>query len=73
MSEHDHLLTQRAESALRLSPHIARKKVRFESVQGRIKLTGVVNSYFEKQIAQELIGEIDGVGAIDNQLEVCQA
>ena len=33
-------------------------------------LKGTVNSYFQKQMAQEAIRRIDGVELIDNQLEV---
>ncbi len=33
-------------------------------------LKGTVNSYFQKQMAQEAIRRVDGVELIDNQLEV---
>ena len=37
---------------------------------GIVVLTGKVNSFFQKQMAQEAIRRVDGVEKIDNQLEV---
>ena len=34
-------------------------------------LRGVVNTYFQKQMAQEAIRHVDGVAEIANELEVC--
>jgi len=37
---------------------------------GRLTIQGSVQSFFEKQIAQEALRKIDGVTSIENQLEV---
>ncbi len=34
-------------------------------------LRGVVRSYYQKQMAQEMLKNVDGVNEIENQLEVC--
>ena len=34
-------------------------------------LAGVVRSYYQKQMAQEMLKNVDGVNEIENQLEVC--
>lgn len=59
--------------ALEQNPHLIGRKLRFESSDGRIILRGVVNSYFQKQMAQEALRGMDGVELIDNQLEVTWA
>ncbi|MBX7075193.1 MAG: BON domain-containing protein [Pirellulales bacterium] len=52
------------------NPHIPRGHLRFETGAGRVVLKGVVRSYYQKQMAQELVRHVEGVEAIDNQLEV---
>lgn len=52
-------------------PRFARRELRFESSEGKITLTGKVSSFYQKQMAQEIVGRLDGVRHIDNQLEVC--
>jgi osmotically-inducible protein OsmY len=37
---------------------------------GRVVLRGVVPSYYQKQVAQEVVRMVDGVERVDNQLEV---
>ncbi len=58
-------------TALERNPYIARRNLRFETSAGRVILRGVVNTYFQKQMAQEAIRHIDGVDEIANELEVC--
>ena len=57
-------------SALEQNPHTARRNLRFETSQGRVTLRGVVSSYYQKQMAQEVVRQVDGVDAIANELEV---
>ncbi len=52
-------------------PRFAKRELRFESSEGNVTLTGKVTSFYQKQMAQELVGKLDGVREIDNQLEVC--
>ena len=58
-------------SALQQSPFLAHRKLRFEAEQGRVVLRGVVNSYYQKQMAQEALRGVEGIDQIENQLEVC--
>jgi len=64
-------LDDRVLTALERSPYIARRNLRFETSAGRVTLKGVVNTYFQKQMAQEALRYIDGVDEIANELEVC--
>lgn len=57
-------------SALTGSPHLPARNLRFETKEGRVTLRGVVGSYFQKQMAQEALLQIEGVSGIDNELEV---
>ncbi len=63
-------LDNQIRSALEQSPHLTGRKLRFETSDGRVILKGVVRSYYQKQMAQESLRELDGVGQIENQLEV---
>ena len=64
-------LNDRVFNALKLSPYVARRNLRFETISGRVTLKGVVSTYFQKQMAQEAIRYVDGVSDIANELEVC--
>lgn len=63
-------LTERVNHALRRDPQLARRDLRCETLAGKIRLTGVVQSYYQKQMAQEVIRRIDGVEQVENNLEV---
>lgn len=66
-------LSDRVASALRHSPYVPRKTLRFEAAEGRVTLRGIVHSYFQKQMAQEAVRRIEGVQEILNELEVTGA
>ena len=57
-------------SILRKDPRLAYREVHCQAESGRLILRGRVRSYFEKQIAQELLRRVEGVGEIRNELEV---
>jgi osmotically-inducible protein OsmY len=63
-------LFDRIHEALTASPHVSSRQVRFETADGRVVLKGNVRSFFQKQMAQEVIRRIDGVEQIENLLEV---
>ena len=66
-----HALLQRISSELETSPYVPHRKVRFETAaNGSIGLRGHVESFFQKQMAQETLRRIDGVEEIVNQLKV---
>jgi osmotically-inducible protein OsmY len=64
-------LNDRVLTALERNPYLARRNLRFETSAGRVTLLGVVNTYYQKQQAQETIRHVDGVDEIENKLEVC--
>jgi len=66
----DTQLVDRARSALESSPHLARKRLKLASRHGRLTLEGVVDSYYQKQMAQETLRRVDGVAEVENLLEV---
>ena len=70
MSDNASLLQDRIDSAIQDSPHLAGYTLHIEMRPGRIVLRGVVRSYYQKQIAQEVVRVVDGVGRIENQLRV---
>jgi len=67
-------LDDRVLSALERNPYLTHHRtLRFETQQGRVTLRGVVNTYFQKQMAQEAIRHVEGVAEIANELEVAWA
>ncbi|MBI3838290.1 MAG: BON domain-containing protein [Planctomycetia bacterium] len=57
-------------SAIEKNPHLQQRKLRVEARQGHVVLRGVVNSYYQKQMAQEALRRLEGVDQIENHLEV---
>jgi osmotically-inducible protein OsmY len=70
MSDSARLLQNRIDSAIQGDPNLAGHTLHIEMRSGRIVIRGVVRSYYQKQIAQEVVRRVDGVGRIDNQLRV---
>ncbi len=64
-------LDDRVSVALERNPYVSRRNLRFEARDGRVVIKGVVNSYFQKQMAQEALRKVEGVREIANELEVC--
>ncbi len=63
-------LFDRVHSALTSSPYTSGRRVRIEAEEGAVRLHGRVESYFEKQMAQEIVRRLDGVQRIENLIEV---
>jgi hypothetical protein len=59
-----------AERCLRSSPYPALKHVSCEWLDGVLVLRGCLPSYYLKQLAQEAVASLEGVGRIDNQTQV---
>lgn len=67
-------LARRVHDALERSPYLgAAQQLRVEEGDGRICLHGRVGSFFEKQMAQEVVRRLDGVEKVDNLLTVAWA
>ena len=62
----DHL----AKSAIDKNPHTKPADIVVRIDSGCLTLTGQVDSFFTKQMAQESLRGIDGITEINNQLEV---
>lgn len=70
MITEDHALVDRIDAAIQTNPYLVGKNLRIEAANGRITLKGVVNSFFQKQMAQESLRRVVGVSQIENDLEV---
>ena len=70
MTQLDIPLDDRIFTALERNPHLMGRSLRFEAEQGKITLKGTVRSYYQKQMAQEALREVDGIAEIHNELEV---
>jgi osmotically-inducible protein OsmY len=61
-------------AALASSPYVApTARVRIEAGNGKVRLHGDVGTFFEKQMAQEVVRRIDGVQHVENLLQVAWA
>lgn len=63
-------LAQRVDEAIQMNPHVDGRTLRFETDGARVVLQGKVKSYFQKQMAQEVVRRVAGVEQIENCLEV---
>lgn len=61
------------DEAIQASPYLAGRHVRVDTESGRVILRGVVGSYYQKQMAQEVVRRVDGDRPIDNQLQVLRS
>lgn len=59
-----------AERRLRRNPYLALKNVSCQWLGGVLVLRGCLPSYYLKQVAQEAVASVEGVGRIDNQIQV---
>ncbi len=64
-------LADRVNSVMERNPYLPHRNLRYEAAEGRVVLRGTVHSYYQKQMAQEMLKTVDGVNEIENQLEVC--
>lgn len=69
-SDAGHSLRDLVQSTLSRSPYFAGRNLRIELHDNDIVLKGVVNTYYQKQLAQESIRNIDGIRRIRNDIEV---
>ena len=63
-------LRDRIHLVLSRAPHLFGRPIQVEVVDREVLLTGTVRSYFQKQMAQESLRHVLGLGAIRNQLAV---
>ena len=60
----------KAQSRLRKSGYHQLQHISCEFHEGVLTLRGRVSSFYLKQVAQTLINQLDGVGEVNNRLEV---
>ncbi len=63
-------LLHQVQGALSSSPYIPDHQVHVEATDGLVRIEGTVGSFFQKQMAQEVVRHLDGVRRIENQLQV---
>ncbi len=63
-------LTERVSNALAGNPYLRTRSVDFEAHDGHVKLHGEVRTFFQKQMAQELLRSVNGVKSIENKIQV---
>ncbi|NOY42673.1 MAG: BON domain-containing protein [Planctomycetes bacterium] len=63
-------LSEQVAGILGSSPYICRRQVQIEATDGNVRLEGTVSSFFQKQMAQEIVRRVDGVRSVENQLQV---
>lgn len=59
-----------AERCLHSNPYLALKNVSCDYLDGVLFLRGCLPTYYLKQLAQEVVGGLEGVEHIDNQIQV---
>jgi osmotically-inducible protein OsmY len=64
------MMENRAASRLKRSPYPEVRRIVCEFHEGVLTLRGHVSSFYLKQLAQTAILGMDGVGELNNQLEV---
>jgi len=70
MYDPDTPLQEQASCAISASPYVDQRKLRLEAHDGRVTLRGTVNTYYQKQMAQEALRSVAGIEEIENELEV---
>lgn len=68
-----HELRDLIRGVLARNPYFAGRDVEVELDETDVILRGSVGSYYQKQVAQESLRRINGIGAIRNELEVVGA
>ncbi len=63
-------LLDQVQGALNSSPYIPDRQLHVEATDGLVRIEGTVGSFFQKQMAQEVVRRLDGVRRIENQLQV---
>jgi osmotically-inducible protein OsmY len=59
-----------AERGLRSNPYLALKNISCDLVDGVLVLRGSLPTHYLKQIAQEVVADLEGAERIDNQIQV---
>jgi len=63
-------LLHQVHGTLNNSPYVSTRHVQVDASAGCVRLEGTVHSFYQKQMAQELVRRVDGVETIENLLQV---
>lgn len=63
-------LLHRVDQAIQKNPHSIRSRIYLESAPGKVILRGKVDSFYQKQMIQESLRNLEGIESIANLLEV---
>ena len=63
-------LTEKLHGALNNSHFLSPRQVQIKTDGGNVRLEGTVGSFYQKQMAQEIVRRVDGVESVENQLQV---
>ena len=63
-------LVEQVQTALNRNPYFPARKLRVEATDGHVRIEGTVGTFFQKQMAQEVVRRLDGVERVVNQLQV---
>lgn len=66
----DHRLIENAQACLQNSPYFLIRKVLCECRQGVLVLRGRLPSFYQKQVVQVAVANLEGVQEIVNRIEV---
>jgi osmotically-inducible protein OsmY len=66
----DPVIGRQAEDRLRQSGYLALRDVSCDSREGVVSLRGRLRSYYLKQLAQALVGGVEGVLFVHNHIEI---
>ncbi len=69
-SDRPHTLCDLVYSTLCRNPYLTGRNVRIQVVDDSVVLSGVVNSYYQKQMAQESLRQVQGLGQVRNEIQV---
>jgi osmotically-inducible protein OsmY len=65
-----HHLVRRANDQLQRTPHLTGTRVSCDGRDGVLRLRGQLTSYYHKQVAQEIVRQLDGAFELVNEIEV---
>jgi osmotically-inducible protein OsmY len=66
----DQELIARIKGALLADPQLRRETIQVEAYLGDIRLSGTISSPRQKQMAEDIAGQVDGVDSVDNTLSL---
>ncbi len=70
METREFTIHDQIENAVILCPHLNQSGIQVRTHGNRVKISGKVGSFFEKQMAQEAVRRVVGVEHIENDLQV---